>query len=371
MKTPSGPYDLPSIIQHFRIYGKIASIRPYGSGHIHDTFRLVNTDSTQPDYLLQRINHQVFRQVPQLMSNMEKVIAHIRQKLQNSPGADISRQVLTLVPTQDGKSYLEQDGNFWRIVLFIKNARSYDQVQTTQQAYQAGKAFGKFQSFLADLSVDSMYETIPDFHNVKHRLYQFQEAIENNRAKRLDQVQEEIEFVKKRADEMAELLRLGEAGKIPLRITHNDTKFNNVLLDENDQALCVIDLDTIMPGYAAYDFGDSIRTIASTAAEDEEDVDKIEFNLPLYEAYAKGYLEETHAILTQAEIQSLAFGCKLLTFLMGLRFLTDYINGDIYYKIHFPEHNIQRSRAQFRLLSRMEHYYADMQGIVQELVNGQ
>jgi Ser/Thr protein kinase RdoA (MazF antagonist) len=221
------------------------------------------------------------------------------------------------------------------------------------------------------MPVDSMHETIPNFHNVQHRLNQFREAIENNHANRLDQVSAEIAFVRQRADEMAELLRLGQAGKIPLRITHNDTKFNNVLLDEKDQALCVIDLDTIMPGYAAYDFGDSIRTIASTAAEDEQDVNKIELNLPLYEAYAKGYLEETQTFLNKAEINSLAFGCKLLTFLMGLRFLTDYINGDVYYKIHFPEHNLQRSRAQFRLLSRMEYYYADMQGIVQSIVNGQ
>ncbi|QHT67427.1 aminoglycoside phosphotransferase family protein [Rhodocytophaga rosea] len=371
MKTPTGNYNLPQIIQQFRISGSIQTVLPYGSGHIHDTFRLQNTDTLQPDYLLQRINHQVFRQVPELMSNMERVIEHIRQKLHAIPGADISRQVLTLVPIHDGKNYLEQDGNYWRVFLFIKNARSYDQVQTTQQAYQAGKAFGKFQSFLADMPVGSMHETIPDFHNVKHRLNQFQQAIDENRAKRLDQVQEEVAFVRQRAEEMKEILRLGQAGKIPLRITHNDTKFNNVLLDENDQALCVIDLDTIMPGYAAYDFGDSIRTIASTAAEDEKDLSKIEFNLPFYKAYVKGYLEETHLFLNEEEIKSLAFGCKLLTFLMGLRFLTDYINGDVYYKIHFPEHNLQRSRAQFRLLSRMELKYTDMQDIVQSLINDQ
>lgn len=357
--------NLTGLVKHFNIEGTIQSITPFGSGHIHDTYRVENADPAFPDYLLQKINHQVFRRVPQLMANIETVTRHIRQKLETNT----HWQVLKLVPLKTGKMYLEEEGKFWRMFLFIKDTRSYDQVRTTAQAYQGGKAFGKFQFLLADLPANALYETIPDFHNVHFRLDQFRQALEDDTAGRVKEVSEEIAFIQQRANEMAWLLTMGQAGRIPVRITHNDTKFNNVLLNAQDKAVCVIDLDTVMPGFAAYDFGDSIRTLANTAAEDEKDLSKIDLNLHLFEAYAKGFLEETHFFLIKEEIHSLAFGCKLLTYLMGLRFLTDYINGDKYYKIHFPGHNLQRARAQCRLLYQMETHYVEMQRIIHNLAS--
>lgn len=361
--------NLHLVIEKFALEGSIQSITPYGTGHIHDTYRLQNADSALPDYLLQRINHQVFRQVPELMANLERVTAHIRQKTAHLSMSDSIQQVLTLIPAKEGTTYIEQEGHFWRMFVFIKNARSYDQVQNIKQACQAGKAFGKFQSLLSDLPAHALHETIPDFHNVKFRLDQFRQALENDSAGRMKEVSEEIRFIEQRAEEMTLLLKLGQAGKIPVRITHNDTKFNNVLLDSYDRAVCVIDLDTVMPGFAAYDFGDSIRTLASTAAEDEKDLNCIDLDLRLFEAYATGYLEETYSFLTPEEVNSLAFGCKVLTYLMALRFLTDYINGDTYYKIHFPGHNLQRARAQSRLLGRMETNYTGMQQIIKNLAS--
>jgi Ser/Thr protein kinase RdoA (MazF antagonist) len=363
------PHDLQEVLSHFAIEGSIAEVSPYGSGHIHDTYCARNSDTSCPDYLLQRINHHVFRNIPQLMENIELVTSHLRKKLATKPDRNPEREVLTLIPTLVQGSYYYQDpaGNYWRLYLLLQGTRSYDLVETTQQAYEGGKAFGGFQALLADMDSSLLYESIPDFHNVEYRLRQFEDVLTKDPVGRVKEVQAEIDFVKQRAYAMATIVRLGREGKLPLRITHNDTKFNNVLLDSQDKAQCVIDLDTVMPGYVAYDYGDAIRTTAATAPEDEQDLSKIDIDLDLFRSFTQGFLEETCEALTEQEITSLSLGITLLPYIMGLRFLTDYIDGDNYYKIHSPAHNLQRARAQFKLVEVLEEKSGLLQETIQEI----
>lgn len=354
-KTTSTDTRIYNLIAAFRIDTDIASVAPFGSGHINDTYRIKNSDPNGIDYLLQRINHHVFKDVPVLMQNLLYVTNHLKQKLAEIPGSDLEKEVMTIVETRDGKPYFKDDhGSYWRVFHFLKDTRSYDQVTKEQQAYEGGKAFGRFQAMLADMEPGLIKDTIPDFHNIESRLTKFELAVETDKVGRLSKVLPEVEFVRQRADEMSEILRLGRAGRLPLRIVHNDTKFNNVLLNNDDQAQCVIDLDTVMPGYVAYDFGDSIRTIANTAPEDEENIELIDINISLFESYAKGYLKEAIAFLTESELNSLLKGALLLPYAQTVRFLTDYLEGDHYYKIKSPDHNLQRTRAQLALVKKLE-----------------
>jgi len=343
------------LIATFKIDADIASVAPFGSGHINDTYRIRNSDPNGVDYLLQRVNHHVFKDVPVLMQNLLYVTEHLKLKLAEIPGTDLEKEVMTIVETHDGKPYFQDsDGNYWRVFHFLKYTRSYDQVTTGQQAYEGGKAFGRFQALLADMEPGLIKDTIPDFHNVESRLGKFEQAVKADKVGRLHNVLPEVEFIRQRIDEMSEILRLGRAGKLPLRIVHNDTKFNNVLLNTDDQAQCVIDLDTVMPGYVAYDFGDSIRTIANTASEDEQNIELIDINISLFESYTKGYLKEAINFLTEYELNSLLKGTLLLPYAQTVRFLTDYLEGDHYYKIHSPDHNLQRTRAQLALVKKLE-----------------
>ena len=263
--TATDPH-IYKLIAAFKIDADIASVIPFGSGHINDTYRIKNSDPSGADYLLQRINHRVFKDVPVLMQNLLYVTEHLNEKLAKIPGSDLEKDVMTIVETNDGKPYFKDDrGDYWRVFHFLKDTRSYDQVTTKQQAYEGGKAFGRFQALLSDMNPGLIKDTIPDFHNIESRLAKFEHAVKDDKVGRLHKVLPEVEFIRQRVYEMSEILRLGRAGKLPLRIVHNDTKFNNVLLNEDDHAQCVIDLDTVMPGYVAYDFGDSIRTIANTA----------------------------------------------------------------------------------------------------------
>ena len=361
--------DLQKKTDHFHISGTFQSGAPYGSGHINDTYLIRTREKEQPDYILQRINHHVFRDVPALQENIERVTNHLKKKLEQIPGSKPQRETLTLIPAEDGKSYyLDEEGNYWRVYLFIDNQRSYDRVTSTHQAYEGGKAFGRFQYLISDLDGPPLHDTIPDFHNMESRLAAFFKVVESNTLNRRNSAREEIRFVKQRAEEMTRILQLGRAGKIPERITHNDTKFNNVLLDENDRGLCVIDLDTIMPGYIHYDFGDSIRTSTNTALEDEPDLSKVEMDIRLFEAYSKGFLSETQSFLTPTEIENLAFSGKMMTFIIGLRFITDYLDGDHYFKINYAGHNLQRAKAQFKLALSMENQFSRMRDIIKEIV---
>jgi Ser/Thr protein kinase RdoA (MazF antagonist) len=348
-----------ALIPEFKIDANIASVKPFGSGHINDTFRLINADSSGNDYLLQRINHHVFRDVPLLMNNLRNVTRHLRQKVNSDKNA------LIIIDAKSGCPYFkDEEGNYWRVFYFLKGTKSYDQVETETQAFEGGKAFGSFVALLSDLDTNLVKDSIPNFHNIEYRLANLQTAIEADSANRLKLVLPEIEFIKSRSDKMSEVLQLGKAGILPKRIVHNDTKFNNVLLDGDDRAQCVIDLDTVMPGFVAYDFGDSIRTIINTTAEDEADTDKIGLNIPLFEAYTKGYLQEAKGFLTDAEKDSLIKGVLLMPYIQAVRFLTDYLEGDVYFKTHSPDHNLQRTRAQLALIRKLEENKAKLEEMI-------
>ncbi|RYE25110.1 MAG: aminoglycoside phosphotransferase family protein [Sphingobacteriaceae bacterium] len=358
--------DLEEVVNQFKIKGEVREIRPYGSGHINDTYHVANTNPELPDYLLQCINSYVFKDVPLLIRNIEIVTRHIKTRLKTISGSLPDRQVLTLIETHSQKPYhKDATGKYWRLYIFLEDTLSYDIVTTVNQAEEGGKAFGRFQSLISDLNAGLIGQTIPNFHNIEMRLSKFEDALSVNSKQRVKDVIAEIEFVRVRRKTMSQILELGHSGKLPLRITHNDTKFNNVLLDKNDKAQCVIDLDTVMPGYIAYDFGDAIRTIVNTAAEDEADISKIKVNVALFKAFTKGFLSETASFLSDEEIYSLPMGALLLPYIVGLRFLTDYLEGDKYFKIHFPTHNLQRAQAQFQLLKKLEDVYPKLQEIVQ------
>lgn len=362
-------YDLRKIYSSFLTEGSFSGAVSYGSGHIHDTFRVVTSEKDKDDYILQRLNNKVFRNIPQLQENIERVTNHIHRKLLKVPGADIKRECLTMIHAEDGKTWMEdEDGNFWRMFVFIANHRVYDIVETTDKAFEGGKAIGRFQALLTDLPGKSLHETIPSFHDVEKRIDNFMNTLKKDPAGRVKETVRETDFILKRADDMRIIQKLGRDGKIPVRITHNDTKFNNILFDETGKSLCIIDLDTVMPGYFNSDFGDAIRTGTNIAAEDEIDLSKIKMDIDLFEAYAKGYLSETNNTLNAIEKEYLAFAPLLMTYEQALRFLTDYVDGDKYYRIHHVNHNIQRTRAQIRLLESMEEQYSEMQKIIGKMV---
>lgn len=362
---------LSAIVAEFNTTETVDAIAPTGSGHINDSFTVMVSPAGAPAYLLQRINHHIFKDVPQLTENILQVTNHLARRLQKDGAAFPDYQVLTPIATKNGRYYHpDTDGNYWRLYRFIARGKSYDVVVNNQLAREGGRAFAIFQDLTSDLDLSQLKETLPDFHNIETRLRAFHDTVHRDPADRVKEVTAEIGFVESRAAEMHTILNLGRSGAIPLRVTHNDTKFNNVLFSEDDQAICVVDLDTVMPGYVLYDFGDAIRTGANTAAEDEQDMQKIDIDLGLFHAYAEGYLSIAGSFLNSAEIAHLAFSAKFMTYIIGLRFLTDHIDGDRYYRIHHPGHNLQRARAQFRLLEKMEERYAGMQSIIEGLCNG-
>jgi thiamine kinase-like enzyme len=361
-------YDLKEIYNSFLVDGSFSNAELCGSGHIHDTFYIRTSEPESDDYILQRLNNHVFKNIPELQENIERVTKHIHNKLLNIPGADLKRESLSLVFNKSGKSWLnDNDSNYWRMFIYIPNHRSYDIVDSPDKAYQGGKAIGRFQAMLADFPGEPLHDTIPYFQDIEKRLETFHATLKEDRVKRAPEAREEINSILERSDKMNVILRLGREGLIPLRITHNDTKFNNVLLDENDKALCIIDLDTVMQGYVHYDFGDAIRTAANTAAEDERDLEKININIELFKAFAEGYLSETRNTINIVEKEYLAFSPILITYTQAVRFLTDYLDGDSYYKIHHEFHNLERTKAQLRLVESMEHQYSYMQKIIEKL----
>ena len=361
-------YDLKEIFEYFAADGTFFQGEPYGSGHIHDTFRIQTAEEDKDDFILQRLNNKIFKNIPELQHNIERVTVHLRNKLRNIPGSDIKRECLCLIPSKDGKTWItDSHGNYWRMYIFITNHHSYNFVDSPDKAFEGGKAIGRFQAMLSDMPGGPLHETIPWFHDIERRLLAFTSKIDENPVNRVQTVGKEIEQVLQRAEEMKVILRLGRENKIPLRITHNDTKFNNILLDQNDKALCVIDLDTVMPGYVHYDFGDAIRTAANTASEDENDLSKVRMDINLFKAYSEGYLSETVETLNDVEKEFLAFAPRLITYTIAVRFLTDFIDGDNYFKIHHPLHNLQRARAQLRLVMSMEEQYGEMMEIIGKL----
>jgi Ser/Thr protein kinase RdoA (MazF antagonist) len=354
---------MQSIIQHFAIKNETGEIRPLKIGHINDSFIV---DSKYPDgesYFLQKINHHIFKNVAGLQQNIQIVTDHLRAKLTETGEKDIEKKVLRLIPAKDGKLfYQDGNGDYWRVYVNMKNTHSYE-VVTPELAYKAGEAFGNFQCMLADVSHEKLIETIPNFHNMEFRLEQFREAVKANAAGRLAQTQWMVDEIESRADVMCLPERLFRKGKLPKRINHCDTKVNNMLFDQNDEPVCIVDLDTVMPGFVLSDFGDFMRTAANTGAEDDENLDNIGVNMAIFEAYTRGYLKKA-TFLTTIELENLAFGAKLLSYMQLVRFLGDYLNGDTYYKIQHEHHNWQRSLAQFRLLQSQEENFETMQQIV-------
>jgi len=336
-------------------------------GHINNTYLL---ETQQGDivrrYVLQKINVNVFKQPMQLMENIVRVTAFVREKL--DAGAAPGQTTLRVYPTHDGQDYyIEPDGGFWRCYQFVENSYS-PQEPTETDAYRAGHAFGTFMQLLHDFPAEQLHETIPGFHNTVARYEQLQQAIAENAAGRLDEVAEEIAFAQARKDDCGKLLDLCETGEIPMRVTHNDTKLNNVLFDKGtQQAVCVIDFDTIMPGLALYDYGDALRFLGNTSREDARDTDSVKFSMPLFEAYTKGYLAAAKEALTPAELAMMPFSIKLMSLECGMRFLADYLNGDTYFRIHSPDHNLVRCRTQFKLVREIEARLDDMEKFIATL----
>ena len=355
--------EIKNITSAFVLEDNLTECVPYGSGHINDTYRL--TYGTGKHYILQKMNRSIFTKPVELMENVSGVTAWLKKKIQEN-GGDVERETLNLVMTKDGLPYyVDEDGEYWRVYLFIENATCYDMVKDEEDFYQSAVAFGHFQRLLADYPAETLHETIVNFHNTVDRLDKFKTAVEKDICHRAADVEKEIQFVQDRTELAHVLCDMQDQGKLPLRVTHNDTKLNNIMIDNaTGKAICVIDLDTVMPGLSVNDFGDSIRFGASTGAEDEKDLTKVSCNLHLYEVYVKGFIEGCGGALTETELDMLPMGAILMTFECGMRFLTDYLEGDHYFKIHREGHNLDRCRTQFKLVKDMEEKLSRMKEIV-------
>lgn len=357
---------LQEVVEQFDFPEALEGCIPFGSGHINDTYRLTFVqEDRQEHYILQKMNKDIFKKPVELMENIVGVTSWLKQKIQEK-GGDVRRETLTVVSTRTGKSYyMASDGEYWRAYLFIEGASSFDRVEKADDFYQSAVAFGRFQGLLADYPAETLHETIENFHNTVDRFKKFQAALAADACGRAAGVQKEIQFVLSKEPLTHVLCDRQESGELPLRVTHNDTKLNNIMIDnKTGRGICVIDLDTVMPGLSVNDFGDSIRFGASTAAEDEKDLNRVSLDLELYEIYVKGFIEGCGGALTEAELNMLPMGAILMTFENGMRFLTDYLEGDHYFKIHREGHNLDRCRTQFKLVEDMEAKLPRMNEIV-------
>jgi hypothetical protein len=357
-------HDVAAVARQFQIVGEFVGATPYGSGHINDSYCATFRRSGVPmRYILQRINHSIFKNPVSVMENIQRVTSHLAAKVSGEPDCD--RLVLTLIPARDRQAWhLDAGGNHWRAYRFIEKARTYDAVESTEQAFQAAKAFGRFQKLLIDLPAPRLHDTVADFHHTPKRFMALEQAIASDVAGRVTLANREIEFAFSRKSITSVLLD----ANLPERIVHNDTKFNNVMLDDvTGEGICVIDLDTVMPGLALHDFGDMVRTTTSPAKEDEQDLSKVTMQFSMFEALVRGYLTSAGGFLTKAEKQNLVFSGKLMTFEQGIRFLTDYLAGDAYYKVRHDGHNLDRCRTQFKLLESIEREEERMDRLVQSI----
>lgn len=338
----------------------VVSYEELASGHINDTY-LIKT-SNKKNYVLQRINHGVFKDVSGLINNKIAISKHIQEKISHLPKSERISEVLTFVRTKRGAPfYLGKSGGYWNMMIYIANSVTYETVKNEEIAFEGGKLIGNFLNLTSDFDASRLIEVIPKFHDMSFRFSQFEESLENASKERIDLAMPYIDLVWGLKDEMHILQRLKESGEIKLRVTHNDTKISNVLFDTNNKGLCVIDTDTVMPGIVHYDFGDAIRTICNTAAEDEKNLELVNFNLAYYKAYVKGFLKEMSTSLSPVELKYLPLGAKTMIFIMALRFLTDYLNEDIYYKTAYPEHNLNRAKNQFKLIESLMEQFEEME----------
>lgn len=354
---------LHDIVAVFDIQGTVTEIKPLGDGLINDTY-IVRTAGDTPDYVLQRINHAIFTDVDGLQANIDAVTGHIRRKLQQAGATDIDRRVLRFIPTRPtGKTYyLDADGNYWRVSQFIPGSHTLSAV-TPETAYITGVAFGNFQSMLTDID-RQLGESIPRFHDMEYRLQQLRDAVAADPVGRCKEVAAELAEIDRRATDMCAAEQLHRDGLLPKRICHCDTKVNNMLFDNHDQVLCVIDLDTVMPSYIFSDYGDFLRTAANTGAEDDPDLSRVSFDMDIFRAFTRGYLESTRQFLLPVEIEHLPYAAALFPYMQAVRFLADYINGDTYYKTAYPDHNLVRTRAQLQLLYSIESHYPEMRAFI-------
>ena len=339
--------ELTSLLEHFPEVGQVKEIVALTSGLINRTYKVVTPDPAHPDYILQRVNHQVFTDVPLLQHNIELATGHIRKKLIARGETDIERKVLRFLPTDDGNTYYFTGEGYWRVCAFIPDSVTLDAV-TPETSYLVGLKFGEFESMLADVP-ESLGESIPDFHNMEFRLEQLREAVADDKAGRLASVRQLVDDILADAEQMTAAERLYREGKLPKRNCHCDTKVSNMLFDKDGKVLCVIDLDTMMPSFVFSDFGDFLRSAANTSREDEPDLDKVTFNEEVFKSFAKGYIESTADFLTPIEKSMLPYAVALFPYMQAVRFLADYLNGDTYYHTDYPEHNIVRTRAQYKL----------------------
>ena len=360
----SSDRGIAAAIRQFEIGGTFVDAAAYGSGHINDTYRAIFDEAGESvRFIVQRINRTIFKNPASMMENIQRVTAHLAAQVAGVP--DCERHVLTLIPARSGQAWhVDSDGEFWRAYRFIEKANTYDAVESTDQAFQAAKAFGRFQTLLGGLPEPRLHDTIPDFHNTPKRFQALQQAIALDVADRAILAKPEIDFALAHESVAGILLNAG----LPERVTHNDTKFNNVMLDDaTGEGICVIDLDTVMPGLVLYDFGDMVRTTTSPAKEDEQDLSKVSLQFPMFEALLRGYLGSAGGLLTDAEKDHLVYAGKVITFEQGVRFLTDYLAGNTYYKVHRDGHNLDRCRTQFKLIESIEQQEAAMERLVQSI----
>ncbi|MCU0794388.1 MAG: aminoglycoside phosphotransferase family protein [Akkermansiaceae bacterium] len=364
---------IASIADQFAIEGEYLQGEEIQSGHINATYRATfeGVNGGQHRYILQRINEKVFKDPMAVMRNVECVTRHINWKVLRVK-KDLGGQTLNLYPGRGGKFWVAgPNGGVWRCYNCIEGCHTYDIVENTRQAYQAARAFGSFQDLVSDLPPEEIEETIPHFHDTRRRYQRLMEVAAADPCGRAGSVAAELDFIRKREADVDRVLQGLASGEIPQRITHNDTKINNVMIDEEtDEAVCVIDLDTVMPGSVLYDFGDLARTATSPAAEDERDLSKVQMRMPMFEALVEGYLESAQEFLTESEVSLLAFSCKLITLEIGIRFLTDHIEGDVYFKIHRPDHNLDRARTQLKLVEEIESRLPEMEKFVRKVWKG-
>lgn len=363
--------ELKEIVAKFAIRGTVSEIKPLGEGLINDTYKVKTAEADHPDYVLQRVNNAVFPDVDMVMRNIDAVTTHIRKKLEEKGEDDIDRKVLTFIPLKEDskKLYALVDGKYWRIMVFIPDAIT-KQAVNPESSRAAGKAFGNFQAMLADIPVQ-LGETIKDFHNMEFRLQQLREVVAADPVGRVSepQVQNMLKEIDARAEEMCKAERMGREGILPKRVCHCDTKVNNMMFDKNDNVLCVIDLDTVMPNFIFSDYGDFLRTGANVVAEDCPDMDKVQFNVEIFKAFTEGYLSSASSFLTRVEIENLPYAVKLFPYMQCVRFLWDYLSGDKYWKCQYPEHNFVRANNQLHLLLSIEAHEKEMNDFINGNVN--
>lgn len=358
---------LSHIAQQFQINTTIKKISPLSGGLINDTY-LIHTAGNNPDYILQRKNNQIFTDIPAMMQNIYKVTTHLQQKIKQQQ-ADPLHHTLTLIPTTQADLYHQDtDGQYWTLCYHIPNTITHHKAHTPQLAQAGGAAIGKFQAMLSDMT-QPLTDTLPGFHNIDYRFQQWDHALKQNPANRVQHLTREIDWIESRRDQMLNYWSKVQTGKLPIRVTHNDTKISNILFDQNNNAQAVIDLDTVLNSTPLNDFGDAIRSYTNTGQEDDPILQNISVDMNIFRAYTQGYLSQAIHFLTEEELQSVAFSARYITFEQVLRFLLDYINGDTYYKIKYPEHNLIRTRAQYQLLQSLEHNYQAMRQIVEQTIN--